>query len=333
MIIAHISDTHLALDTPDAARRMGDFASTIADINALDPAPDVTVHTGDIVHNGRADEYAQALAILKTARAPVYVLPGNKDDRTHLRAALFAPGRLVSEFIDYAVEDYPVRLIALDTLSPGNSRGDFRPEQVNHLIKLIEAEPKRPIAVFTHHPPFEVTVGPDRFHFGTMDGMARLRDALQHSARTIGVFSGHVHRATAGQVGRIPASVVPCIATTLRKGDYPPAMKRRPVYHLHRFDPAWGFVTESRIVGADSSAARERTVGSASAVFLGGRLKPHGLAYMANGSQGLHGLDRHNSRCLDLEPRRVFNQCADLHQRHCRKMLAHDAAIGLAEFA
>ena len=52
MIIAQISDTHLTLDTPDADRRMYDFASTIADINALDPAPDVIVHTGDIVHNG-----------------------------------------------------------------------------------------------------------------------------------------------------------------------------------------------------------------------------------------------------------------------------------------
>jgi 3',5'-cyclic-AMP phosphodiesterase len=35
MIVAQISDTHVALDTPDADRRMQDFASTIADINAL----------------------------------------------------------------------------------------------------------------------------------------------------------------------------------------------------------------------------------------------------------------------------------------------------------
>ncbi len=62
MIIAQISDTHIALDTPDAERRLRDFERTIADINALDPAPDVIVHTGDIVHNGRPDEYAEAAA-------------------------------------------------------------------------------------------------------------------------------------------------------------------------------------------------------------------------------------------------------------------------------
>ena len=45
MIIAQISDTHIALDTADANQRIRDFERTIADINTLDPAPDVIVHT------------------------------------------------------------------------------------------------------------------------------------------------------------------------------------------------------------------------------------------------------------------------------------------------
>ena len=47
-----------------------------------------------------------------------------------------------------------------------------------------------------------------------------------------------------------PATVVQCIATTLRKGEYPPDMKTRPVYQVHRFDPIWGFTSETRIVEA-----------------------------------------------------------------------------------
>ena len=90
MIIAQISDTHIALDTPDADQRIRDFALTVADLNELDPAPDVIVHTGDIVHNGRPDEYAQASAMLANARAPVYVLAGNKDNRANLREAFSA---------------------------------------------------------------------------------------------------------------------------------------------------------------------------------------------------------------------------------------------------
>jgi 3',5'-cyclic-AMP phosphodiesterase len=261
MIIAQISDTHVELDTPDAERRLHDFARTIADINALDPAPDMIVHTGDIVHNGRADEYAQAVAVLAKAQAPVYVLPGNKDDRANLRAAFSKECYLASgsEFIDYAIDDLPVRLIALDTLSPGKGRGDFRSEQAEHLVELIETDSRKPIAVFTHHPAFEVTVGPDRFHFDSAESMARLRDVLSRCERIAAVFSGHVHRAAAGAIGRIPASVVPCIATTLRKGDYPRAMKARPVYHLHRFDPACGFVSASRVVGTGESPAGARS--------------------------------------------------------------------------
>ena len=250
MIIAQISDTHVALDTPDAERRIRDFETVIADINALDPAPDLIVHTGDIVHNGRPDEYAQAVATLTGARAPVYVMAGNKDDRANLCAAFSAGGYLAPDFkfVAYAVDDYPVRLIMLDTLSAHSNKGDFCPERVRNLIGMIDDETTRPIVVFTHHPPFEVMVGPDPINFATPDIMSELRRALQHSGRVVAVFSGHVHRNTAGHVGRIPASVMTSIATTLRKGEYPAEAEGRPIYHLHQFDPISGFATETRIV-------------------------------------------------------------------------------------
>jgi 3',5'-cyclic AMP phosphodiesterase CpdA len=249
MIIAQISDTHIALDVPSADQRISDFALTVADINALDPLPDAIVHTGDIVHNGRQDEYAQAMAILAKARAPVYVLAGNKDNRTNLREAVSAGGYLASDFdyIQYAIERYPVRLIALDTLSSGN-KGDFCRERLRHLTDFVEAETAKPIAVFTHHPPFEVTEGPEPFHFENRDAMSRLRSALHHSGRVVAVFCGHVHRAAWGHVGDIPAMVMPAIATTLRHGQYPAHLKTRPVYQVHRYDPIWGFASETRIV-------------------------------------------------------------------------------------
>jgi len=256
MIIAQISDTHIALDTADASQRLQDFERTIADLNALRPAPDVIFHSGDIVHNGRQDEYAEAVRILAEARAPAYVIPGNKDDRANLRAAFLAREYLAadSDFIDYAIEDYPVRLIAVDTLNLNSNKGDFCVERARRLIEMINAETTKPIAVFAHHPPFVVPVGPDPINFETPEMMSQLCEALQHSGRVVAVLSGHVHRSTAGHVGNIPALVVPCIATTLRKGEYPAHMKARPAYYLHRFDPVWHFSTETRIVGAGPSA-------------------------------------------------------------------------------
>ena len=260
MIVAQISDTHIALDTPDAERRLADLARALADINALDPAPDAILHTGDITHGGRREEYALVAAALAKARAPVYVVAGNRDDRANLRRGLAAYARHApdSDFLDYAVDDHPVRLIVLDTLSLSSNKGDFCAERAERLIALIDAAPAKPVAIFTHHPPFVVTVGPDPVHFASAEGMSRLQQALQHGGRVVGIFSGHVHRSTTGLVGTVPAAVVPAIATTLRKGDYPAHLRDRPVYYLHRFDPACGFVTEARIVEAESGDAAAR---------------------------------------------------------------------------
>lgn len=249
MIIAQISDTHISLGAADADCRSADLERTLADINALDPAPDVIIHTGDVVHGGRCEDYAAAASLLENARAPLYVAAGNRDDRENLRRSLSrwvpAPD---STHLDYAVEDFPVRLVAVDSLSGISNKGDFSPERAQRLQALIEAEPHKPIAVFMHHPPFTVQVGPDPLNFVTPEAMAILQRALEQSGRVVAVFCGHVHRSTCGRIGNIPVMVAPCTATTLRKGDFPPQMSARPIYHLHRLNSARELVTEVRIV-------------------------------------------------------------------------------------
>jgi 3',5'-cyclic AMP phosphodiesterase CpdA len=254
VIIAQISDTHLIVDGPGSAQRIADFKSVIADINALDPAPDLIVHTGDIVHNGRTDEYAAAAAILRRARAPVYVMAGNKDDRANLREAFAADGYLAdaSEFIDYAVDGYPVRLLMLDTVNPGSKKGDFCTRRLARLEALLAQENSKPIAVFTHHPPFEVLVGPERFHFDDLGVMERLAAAILKPGRVAAILSGHVHRSTMGRVGTIPAAIVPSAATGLRYGDYPAHLTARPIYFVHRSCTHGGFSTETHVASGRS---------------------------------------------------------------------------------
>ncbi|MGA7539609.1 MAG: metallophosphoesterase [Steroidobacteraceae bacterium] len=261
MIIAQVTDTHIARDAPDAERRVADLERTIADINALDPAPDAVIHTGDIVHGGRAEDYARATSLLRRVRAPLFVAAGNRDDRENLRQA-FSPWacRAASTgCLDYGVEDLPLRLIAVDSVSSGSNKGDFDAERARRLTELIDAERTKPIAVFMHHPPFVVRVGPDPLNFVTAEAMATLQRTLERSGRVVAVFCGHVHRSSWGRIGNVPVMVAPCTATTLRKGDFPPQMQSRPVYHLHRLDSAGALVTEVRIVAAatdDEVAAR-----------------------------------------------------------------------------
>jgi Icc protein len=256
MIIAQITDTHLAFDAPEGERRIGDFARVVDDINRLDPVPDVIVHTGDIVHNGRPDEYAEAAAILARANAPVYVMAGNKDNRANLLRTFSSAGYLGADgpFIDYAVEDFPLRLIMLDTLSARSNKGDFCAARLARLAALIDADRDKPIVVFAHHPPIEVLVGPDRYHFEDLHAMQALGQELMRSGRVIQLVCGHVHRPYVGHIGSIPVTIATCVATALRRGDYPEAAKSKPLYALHRYDAASGFSTESRIACSTSEA-------------------------------------------------------------------------------
>lgn len=250
MIIAQISDTHINLDTPDSTQRIRDFEAVIADINALDPQPDLIVHTGDIVHNGLAKEYMKVREIIADAKAPLYAMVGNKDNRTRMSEAFFADGYLsqATEFIEYSLNEWPVRLVLLDTLCEDSNKGDFCEKRAENIANLFGGDVSKPIAIFTHHPAFEVGVGPDPMHFETMEAMARLRESIQSSNRVIRVFSGHVHRATYGLVGNVPCSVMSAVATPLRRGDYPAHMEGRPTYQLHQYDGNSGFVTQTRIV-------------------------------------------------------------------------------------
>jgi len=249
MIIAQISDTHIALDVPDARQRIQDFETVIEDINALGTPPDMIIHSGDIVQNGRPDEYTQAAAILSQARVPVYWMVGNKDNRMHMRESFSMDGLIVpnSNFIAYEINDFPIRIVILDTKHSSSNKGDFCQERLQNLLDIIDADNEKPIVMFMHHPPCEITVGPDLIHFESINAMAELRKALGHSGRVLSIFSGHVHRSTSGHVDDIPVTVSSAVATTLRRGEYPKHMQDRPVYYIHRFDEKLGFITETRI--------------------------------------------------------------------------------------
>src|SRR5204863_3477551 len=97
MLIAHITDTHITapgtllmgiVDTASALER------AVASLNRLDPSPDITVLTGDLVESGASEEYAHLRALLAPLRMPVFAIPGNHDAREPMREAFIGDGYL-----------------------------------------------------------------------------------------------------------------------------------------------------------------------------------------------------------------------------------------------
>ena len=127
MIVIQLSDPHILAPGELLYRRFDTaefLARAVAEINGLDPLPDVAVVTGDLVDHGDPPEYEHLRALLAPLAMPVFVIPGNHDAREPLRAAFAADGYLPADgFLQYAIEDYPVWLIALDTLTPGEAGG------------------------------------------------------------------------------------------------------------------------------------------------------------------------------------------------------------------
>jgi len=60
---ARISDSHIPPTVPDAEQSAADLARTIADINALDPAPNAIIHTAEVTRRGWREHHESAVAL------------------------------------------------------------------------------------------------------------------------------------------------------------------------------------------------------------------------------------------------------------------------------
>src|ERR1044072_3398575 len=158
MLIAQISDMHVKPPGELLYKRIdtaGFLERAVAHVMALDPSPDIVLATGDLVDGGKPEEYALLRRLLAPLSMPVYLIPGNHDARDAMRAAFPDHAYLPkSGFLQYVIEDLPVRLIDLDTLVPGKGHGALCDERLGWLEARL-GESDRPTVLFMHHPPFD----------------------------------------------------------------------------------------------------------------------------------------------------------------------------------
>ena len=112
---------------------------------------------------------------------------------------------------------------------------------------MINSETIKPIAVLMHHPPCEINVGPDIFHFDNLNAMADLCHTLQRSDRVISIFCDHVNRSTTGHIAKIPVMVATAVATLICWGEYPKHLAKVPIYDVHRYYKELEFIKETRV--------------------------------------------------------------------------------------
>ena len=158
MVIAQISDLHV-MHPGELTSRGFDTSASLAhcvqQIMRLHPVPDAVLATGDLIDGGTAGEYKQLRRLLAPLGMPIYLIPGNHDDRGALCAEfsdhcyLPDPGKAVN----YVIDDHDIRLIALDTVVSGEEGGMLDAVQLEWFESALASAPKSPTLVFMHHPP------------------------------------------------------------------------------------------------------------------------------------------------------------------------------------
>jgi 3',5'-cyclic-AMP phosphodiesterase len=256
MLIVQITDFHIkargkiAYRVVDTAACLGNAVAAVA---ALDPAPDIIVATGDLTDFGRPEEYELLRELLAPLGKPIYLIPGNHDEREALRQAFRGDGYFPANgFLNYAVEDQPLRLVALDTMIPGDPGGRVADESLQWLDRTLAAKPDRPTVVIMHHPPFVTGIAHmDRVGLKNIDAVAAV---LARHPQVERVLCGHLHRSIQARVGgHAIASTAPSTAhqTALDLSANGPSVftLEPPGYQLHLWRPTTGIVSHTGVVG------------------------------------------------------------------------------------
>lgn len=212
MLIAQITDTHIKAYGKLAYRKVDTEAHlrrTVAHINTFAPAVDAVIATGDLTDSGAPEEMDLLRDCLTDLEPPFYMIPGNHDRRDTLRRVFPDHGYLnqTDPFIQYAIDDYPIRLIGLDSTVPGKPHGGFCRARIAWLDSALAAQPTRPAFLFFHHPPFMTGIG--HMDVQNLQAPAGLWEVLANHPQVQHIACGHVHRASETTINGIGVSIAP----------------------------------------------------------------------------------------------------------------------------
>lgn len=211
MLIAQVTDSHIM---PRGQEWHGDAETNVhrrlervvSAINKLSPAPDLVVLTGDNIDGSDYDgAYSALKEILSHLKIPYYLIPGNHDDREHIKKVF--QNQKSSHF---SVDHQNARLIGLDSLVPGKDFGLLAKEQLQFLKEKLNERRDFPVLLFVHH--FPVDVGIEVFKQMTLRNADELESIMRFYPHVIGLVCGHLHNQFSTTFAGRPLFVSPSCA-------------------------------------------------------------------------------------------------------------------------
>ncbi len=189
-----ISDSHMGFNKPANPDVTGTLRAAVDKINGLKVSPEFMLHTGDISHLSKPEEFDTVDQILKSASAKdVFFVPGehdvlNDDGKSYLERY----GKESQGGGWYSFEKKGVHFIGLVNVMnlKAGGLGSLGAEQIAWMEKDVKSlKSSTPVVVFAHIPLW--TVYPE-WGWGTEDSAQAL--ALLKKFGSVTVLNGHIHQ-------------------------------------------------------------------------------------------------------------------------------------------
>jgi len=189
-----ISDSHIGFSKDANKDVLGTLQAAVARINGANAKPDLLIHTGDLSHLSKDDEFDALDQLLKDVRVGQrFFVPGEHDvlvDNGKNYRERYAKNTLGDGW--YSFDHAGVHFIALVNvlnLKPGGL-GQLGVDQIAWLKKDVQGlSSSTPIVVFAHVPLWSVY---PEWGWGTDDG-AQALEALKRFG-SVTVLNGHIHQ-------------------------------------------------------------------------------------------------------------------------------------------
>ena len=189
-----ISDSHVGFNKPANPDALGTLREAIGKVKAVLSPPAFMIHTGDITHLSKPDEFDNADQIISEAKLDVHYVPGEHDfiDEGLGKAYLDRYGKGTKGQGWYSFDDHGVHFIALVNVVDlkAGGLGRLGADQLAWLADdLKDKSASTPIVVFAHIPLWTVYAD---WGWGTDDGLQALN--LLKRFGSVTVLNGHIHQ-------------------------------------------------------------------------------------------------------------------------------------------